>query len=141
VNLNNYLQPACPDPEPKIQERANLSLWLIFHAVACWTACSYWLRFRRICAWHEPSPRRMGGYPFARRATHGMCPECFARVSAEIISHGENGLCVSVTKAGHTGGESLPAPPARNCAVPAWLQRPSAGDPDTTRPAILRGKT
>ena len=76
----------------------------------------------------------------ASRSTHGMCPECFARVSGEIISHGETDLRVSVTKAGHQGGASLPAPPARNCAVPAWLQRPSAGDTDTTRPAVLRGK-
>ena len=130
----------CQDPESMLQERSHPVVWLVFHAIALWSAASFWLGFRRVCAWHQPRPRRMGGNPFARRATHGMCPECFARISAEIISHGETDLRVSVTKAWHTGGPSLLAPPARNCAVPARLQRPSAGDPDTTRPAILRGK-
>jgi hypothetical protein len=129
------------DPELAIQERVHPFAWLIFHVLAIWSTTSYWLRFRRVCAWHEPKPRRMGGNPFTRRATHGMCPECFARVSAEIISHGETDLRVSVTTAGHLGGPSLLAPPARNCAVPARLQRPTAGDPDTTRSTLLRGKT
>jgi hypothetical protein len=128
------------DPEQTIQEPANPSAWITFHVVAIWSAAGYWLRFRRVCAWHEPKPKRMGGNPFARSVTHGICPECFARVSAEIISHGETNLRVSVTKAGQKGGASLPAPPARNCAVPAWLQWPSAGDTDTPRPALLRGK-
>jgi len=134
------------NPELSLQERFNPFLWLTFHTIALWSAASFWLRYRRVCAWHEPKPRRMGGNPFARRATHGLCPECFARVSAEIISHsekishGETGLRVSVTKAGLADEASLLAPPARNCAVPARLQRPSAGDPDTTRPALLRGK-
>jgi hypothetical protein len=135
------------DPESAQQESSNWFNWLIFHTIALWSAASYWLRFRRICAWHKPKPRRMGGNPFARRATHGLCPECFARVSAEIISgaetisHGETDLRVSVTKAGPASESSLLAPPARNCAVPARLQRPSTGDPDTARPALLRGKT
>ena len=129
------------DPEFASQERTNPVLWVVFHAIALWSAAGSWLRFKRICAWHEPKPLRMGGNPLARRSTHGLCPECFARVSGEIISHGEKGLRVSVTKGKHPGGSSLPAPPARKCAVPARLQRPSAGDLDTARPAILRGKT
>ena len=129
-----------PDPEHAQQERFNPLAWLIFHTLAFYAAASYWLRFKRICAWHAPKPRRMGGNPFASQATHGICAECFARVSDEIISHGETNLRVSVTKARQPGGPSLLAPPARNCAVPARLQRPSTGDPDTTRPAILRGK-
>jgi hypothetical protein len=129
-----------PDPELAIRESSNPVIWFTFHAIAFWSAASYWLKFRRVCAWHRPSPRRMGGNPFARRATHGICPDCFVRVSDEIISHGETDLRVSVTKAGQQGGSSLPAPPARNCAVPAWLQWPAAGDMDTARPAILRGK-
>ena len=129
-----------PDAEQAIQEPATLPAWLSFHAIAVWSAASCWLRIRRICAWHQPKPKRMGGNPFARRVTHGICPECFARVSAEIISHGETVLRVSVAKAGESEA-SLPAPPARNCAVPAWLQWPSAGDTDTPRPAILRGKS
>ena len=134
------------DSELATQDRATPLTYLLFHAVALWTTASYWLRFRRICAWHQPKPRRIGGNPFARRVTHGLCPECFARVSAEIISgaetisHGETNLRVSVTKGSEAGGASLLAPPARNCAVPARLQRPSAGDPDTSPPALLRGK-
>ena len=100
--------------ELTIQERSNLSGWITFHAVAIWSAASYWLRFRRVCAWHEPKPKRMGGNPLARRVTHGICPECFARVSAEIISHGETDLRVSVTKAGQHGrGVSSRAPGAQ----------------------------
>jgi hypothetical protein len=102
---------------------------------------SYWLRFKRICAWHQPKPCRMGGNPLARRRTHGICPDCFARISAEIISHGETSPRVSVAQGRHPDEPSLPAPPARNGAVPARLQRPSAGDTDTARPAVLRGKT
>jgi hypothetical protein len=129
------------DPEFSSQEGFNPVLWLIFHAIALWSAAAFWLRFKRVCAWHEPKPRRMGGNPFARRSTHGLCPHCFARISAEIISHGEAGPRVSVAEDRHADGASLPAPPARNGAAPARLQRPCAGDTDTSRPAILRGKT
>ena len=131
--------PRKTDPELAQQERVNPLRWLVFHTVALHAAASYWLRFKRICAWHEPRPRRMGGNPFAPRVTHGICADCFARVSGEIISHGETNPRVSVTEVRQSGGPSLLAPPARNCAVPARLQRPTAGDPDTTRP-ILRGK-
>jgi hypothetical protein len=134
-----------PDPESTQQERPHPLAWFVFHLIALWTAASFWLRYRRICAWHEPKPRRMGGNPFAPRATHGLCPECFARISAEIISgaqiisHGETDPHVSVVRVRQADESSLLAPPARNCAVPARLQRPSAGDPDTARPALLRG--
>jgi hypothetical protein len=141
MKLRNTQHAINSDPELYSQERFNILIWFVFHAFAFWSTASYWLRFKRICAWHEPKPLRMGGNPWARRRTHGMCPECFARVSAEIISHGETNLRVSVTKDRHLNGTSLPAPPARNCAVPAWLQRPSAGDMDTARSTILRGKT
>jgi hypothetical protein len=132
--------PRKTDPESALQERFNPLAWLIFHAIALTATASYWWRFKRICAWHQPKPRRMGGNPFASRVTHGLCAECFARVSGEIISHGETNPRVSVTEVWQPGGPSLLTPPARNCAVPARLQRPSAGDPDTPRPAILRGK-
>jgi len=140
MNLRNTKHGIRPDPESTMQERPNPYAWFVFHAFAIWSAASYWLKFRRVCAWHQPKPQRMGGNPIARRVTHGICPECFARVSGEIISHGETNLRVSVTKVGQQDEASLPAPPARNCAVPARLQRPSAGDTDTTRTAILRGK-
>ncbi|HXT13185.1 MAG TPA: hypothetical protein VN873_16630 [Candidatus Angelobacter sp.] len=129
------------DPEYAAQERFSVIGWFIFHAAALWSAAFYWLKFRRVCAWHQPKPRRISGNPFAFRSTHGMCPDCFARVSAEIISHGEPNLRVSVAKGESPGGPSLPAPAARNCAVSAWLQRPSAGDTDTGRPAVLRGRS
>jgi len=140
MNSRNTEHATRIDPETTIQEQSSVSAWFTFHVIAVWSAFSYWLRFRRICAWHSPKRKRMGGNPFARRVTHGICPECFARVSAEIISHGEMALRVSVAK-DEQGGASLPAPPARNCAVPAGLQWPSAGDMDTSRPAILRGKS
>jgi hypothetical protein len=134
MKSRNTKHGANPDSELTAQERFNTLAWLVFHVVAFWSAASYWLRSKRICAWHEPRPQRMGGNPFARRSTHGLCPECFARVSAEIISHGEMDLRVSVTKDRQLDGPPLPAPPACNCAVPAWLQRPSAGDTDAARP-------
>ena len=140
MNSRNTQHATRRDTELAVQEPSNVFAWLTFHAVALWSTASYWLRFRSVCAWHEPKRKRMGGNPFAPRVTHGICPDCFARVSAEIISHGETNLRVSVTKTGQQGEASLPAPPARNCAVPAGLQWPSAGDMDTTRPAVLRGK-
>jgi len=141
MNSRNTQHATRSGAELAIQEAPNVSAWIIFHAVAIWSAAGYWLRFRRFCAWHQPKPKRIGGNPFARQVTHGICPECFARVRAEIISHGETCLRVSVAEAGRQGGASPPTPPARNCAVPARLQWPSAGDTDTTRPAILRGNS
>jgi|GEM_PF-5335141 len=157
MNPSNTPRAAGLDPELAAQERSNFIAWLTFHAVALWSAGARWLKFKRVCAWHEPKPRRLGGNPFARRTTYGMCGECFARLSAEInahaqfstqgsqlisISHGETALrALIIAEDRRSGRPSLLAPPARNCAVPARLQRPSAGDPDTTRPAVLRGKT
>jgi hypothetical protein len=140
MKSHNTKHPTRLDRELVAQERSHPFLWLVFHAVAFWCAGLYWLKFKRICAWHQPKPRRIGGNPLAPRRTHGLCPRCFARISAEIISHGETGLGVGVAQDKHPNGPSLPAPPARNCAVPARLQRPSAGDPDTTRTTVLRGK-
>lgn len=131
----------CADPELTIQERSNPLAWFVFHTVAFWSAASFWLRYKRICAWHQPQPLRMGGSPLARRSTHGLCPECFARISAEIISHGETGLCVSGTKNKNPAGSSLPAPPARNCAAPAWLQRPAPATRTRTGEHFSVGKT
>jgi hypothetical protein len=61
--------------------------WLTFHAIALYSSASYWLRFKRVCAWHQPKPMRMGGNPFAKNVTHGICPECFVKQSAEILKH------------------------------------------------------
>src|SRR4051812_14269773 len=78
-----------PEMELTIQEPSGFATAFIFHIVALWSVISYWLRFRRVCSWHKPKQKRRGGNRFARRITHGICPECFASVSAEIISHGE----------------------------------------------------
>ena len=76
-----------PHGETAIQEPFSIVAWLVFHAVALWAAASYWWRFKRICKWHQPAPIRMGGNPWARKVTHGMCLECLAREKAEIASH------------------------------------------------------
>jgi hypothetical protein len=78
--------PASSNPEAALQEDGGAIIWLVFHAFGLWAAFTYWLRWKRVCAWHEPRPVRMGGNPFAPHVTHGICPKCFARVSDEIIS-------------------------------------------------------
>ena len=82
-------EPVKRDPEFTLTQRDAVTAidWAIFHTIAIYSSVSYWLRFKRICAWHEPKPIRMGGNPWARNVTHGMCPQCFARVSGEIASH------------------------------------------------------
>lgn len=72
-------------------ETANGLGWLVFHAVAVWSALAFWLRFKRVCAWHQPRMIRMGGNPLARKVTHGMCPECFQRVNAELLATDAHG--------------------------------------------------
>jgi hypothetical protein len=79
----------CKDAESSLQERFNLIAWLVFRLVALWASASYWWQFKRVCAWHQPKPCYMGGNPLARRSTHGLCPQCFVRISHELISHGE----------------------------------------------------
>lgn len=73
-----------------MQERFNALAWLVFHAIAIWSAICHWLRVKRVCAWHQPNPIWMGGNPFARRVTHGMCRECYESQKREIISHGKS---------------------------------------------------
>ena len=48
----------------------------------------YWLRFKRVCCWC-PQPHRIGGNPFARWVTHGICRGAMQRQLAEV------GLAVS----------------------------------------------
>jgi hypothetical protein len=81
------MKPSLQDPELAMQERFNPFAWVVFHLVAAWSTASRWIRFKRVCAWHEPKARYMGGNPFARRLTHGMCPDCAAKYKAEIVSH------------------------------------------------------
>jgi len=61
--------------------------WVVFHAVAVYTAASRWLRFKRVCAWHKPQPIWMGGNPLARRVTHGICRDCAAKWEKEVFTH------------------------------------------------------
>lgn len=75
------------DSEEALQERFNPFAWVVFHLVAVYSSIARWLKFKRICSWHEPKPLYMGGNPFARRVTHGMCPDCARKFKVEIISH------------------------------------------------------
>jgi hypothetical protein len=70
-----------------MQERGNVFVWFVFHAVAFYSSASRWLRFKRVCKWYH-APIRIGGNPFARKLTHGMCRDCAARWQAEVDSHG-----------------------------------------------------
>ena len=42
-----------------------------------------WWRFRRECAWCRPQ-RYIGGNPWAKTITHGMCKECSEKELREI---------------------------------------------------------
>lgn len=39
-----------------------------------------WLKWKRVCAWHKPKKKRVGGSPLAWRATHTICPDCIGKV-------------------------------------------------------------
>ena len=79
------------ETEQSIQERPGLMgiavAWLVFHAVALWSSIWRWVRVKRVCSWHKPKQIWIGGNPFARRSTHGVCPECCEKQKAEIMSH------------------------------------------------------
>ena len=70
--------------EHNLQERGNAFVWIIFHVLAVHASVSKWLRWKRVCSWHNGY---MGGNPFARNVTHGICLKCFKKEQAEIISH------------------------------------------------------
>jgi len=38
-----------------------------------WTRATRWFRQRRECSWHHGY---MGGNPYAKNVTHGVCREC-----------------------------------------------------------------
>lgn len=42
-----------------------------------------WLAFKRVCAWCQPM-RYLGGNPFAKQTTHGMCGRCLAEVERQL---------------------------------------------------------
>lgn len=70
--------------ESSCQERGGVFPWIIFYATAvCASALSWW-QFKRVCAWHKPKPIRIGGNPFAKKETHGVCPKCFDRLKSEM---------------------------------------------------------
>ena len=43
----------------------------------------HWLRFKRVCCWCQ-TPHRIGGNPWARRVTHGVCRDAMGRQLAAI---------------------------------------------------------
>lgn len=57
--------------------------FLVFHAIGIYSSVSWWLRFKRICSWCQ---HRLGGNPFARNVTHGMCKECCKKWRGEVKS-------------------------------------------------------
>lgn len=42
-----------------------------------------WFQFKRVCAWCKPM-RYLGGNPFAKQVTHGMCSKCFCKMAREL---------------------------------------------------------
>jgi hypothetical protein len=48
-----------------------------------WTRIKFWLTTRRVCVWCKP-PHRIGGNPFARGITGGMCRMAQARLEQEV---------------------------------------------------------
>lgn len=86
------------DAESTMQERFNPVAWLVFHLVALWTTVAHWLRFKRICSWHEPKPCYMGGNPFARRVTHGMCPACAVKFECEVVDRDPKHLIPAIKR-------------------------------------------
>jgi hypothetical protein len=69
-----------------MQERPNAVGWIVFHAIALYTQISFWLRFKRVCKWYH-APILMGGNPWARQVTHGMCKGCAKKWEAEVGKH------------------------------------------------------
>ena len=57
-----------------------------------WTERAWrWLLWKRVCAWHQPKPVRMGGNPLAWRRTDGLCADCRARVYNNTKGRNNNG--------------------------------------------------
>jgi hypothetical protein len=110
MNSRNTRHATRFDPELNSQERFNPVLWLVFHAVALWSAAAYWVRFKRICAWHEPSARRMGGNP-SRAAAHTASARTVLRASAPRLFPTEKGaLALASRRAGTWTGRLFPRP-------------------------------
>jgi hypothetical protein len=42
-----------------------------------WERVKFWFSHKRVCNWCQP-PHFLGGNPFARKITHGMCPKAVA---------------------------------------------------------------
>ena len=42
-----------------------------------------WLKLKKVCAYCKPQ-RWMGGNPFSRQLTHGICEPCLAREMKEL---------------------------------------------------------
>lgn len=78
------------DPEEAIQERPSLLAWLLLFGFVFWLGLCriaknirQWFRTKEVCAWCRPQ-RWIGGNPFARRITHGICQRCYNRSLSEL---------------------------------------------------------
>ncbi len=56
------------------------SVGVAWVTLARWTR---WFRVKRVCSWCNPK-RWIGGNPFAKAVTHGMCNRCFKRQMAAL---------------------------------------------------------
>ena len=56
----------------------------LFAVQARWLGVRRWLAIRRLCAWCKG---HLGGNPFARSTSHGICPCCLAVKKAEAFSY------------------------------------------------------
>jgi len=43
-----------------------------------------WFRFKRVCAWCKCY---MGGNPFSKNVTHGICRGCKSNMEADILKY------------------------------------------------------
>jgi hypothetical protein len=54
---------------------------LLGFALAGWLAFREWFELKRVCSWCRV---RLGGNPFTRNVTHGICGHCLAEKKREI---------------------------------------------------------
>ena len=50
-----------------------------------WQRLKFWFTTRRVCCWCQPQ-HYLGGNPFARVTTGGMCPAAVRRMKEEVDS-------------------------------------------------------
>lgn len=82
----NFNQKALNNPGRAKNDATQVGAWgsLRTAIVKVVSGVKRWLRFKRVCAWHPSGAIYLGGNPFARHSTHGICPDCERRQRAEI---------------------------------------------------------